>query len=349
MNTPDASLNLPKAELDGTKIDIDAPDLNVGSPSGKTKWLNFKKPKFGTLKGPKADIDTDPVVPDVDLQGAEVNLSAPKANFSAPKVDGLDADLNADVSAPHLNLSAPKIDGKMNTPDASLNLPKAELDGTKIDIDAPDLNVGSPSGKTKWLNFKKPKFGTLKGPKADIDTDPVVPDVDLQGAEEGDDHADASISTPEIPRFKLHRLPSHSIDGTGELPDVLGLSKPDSKEKDFVISKGVRLPVLNTTSKAGNKIDIMAILKTSKEKVMYASQTEGNNDPDLKLANPSLSASASAGNAPKIGGPFKTENLKSVLGLDAPEASAASDENKKLSLSLSNMLGLKIDDDDSDV
>lgn len=156
----------------------------------------------------------------------------------------------------------------------------------------------------------------------------------------------------EVPAFKFHRLPRMSIDGIGGIGDTFGLSKQDIEAKDYVVSKGIRLPIVNATSKAGEKVDIKERLKMAKEKAPSAnfSPTEAKNDIDLKLAAPSLDVSASteARDSSLVrGGTFKGEKPTSVLGLVAPEIST-SDENDKLSLSLSNMLGLNIKDSDAD-
>ncbi|XP_076599447.1 uncharacterized protein LOC143328264 [Chaetodon auriga] len=624
INAPDANINLPKTDLEGPKLDINSPDID--SPSGKLKWFNFKKPKFGTLKGPKADIDADVKVPDVHLKASDVDLNAPDVNLSgqkigidspdlnisvptanvkgpdvdlngldldinSPKADlkGLDADLqapeivslpmipnmklpksglsgptakgpnlnvDADLKSPGLDLSAPTIKGDVSTPDLGLdadlktgipkanisvpmqsikdvdpNLSKADVKGASLDlpkadlkvpnlslssgkselpnaelqtndvtlkapkgdfdshlgdfkfphskfpnldfsspevevptvhpsvesiIKAPQVNKTTPSAdanlsvpvvdlsapkaegdiklpeagsiaptvdvsheKSKMPHFKLPKFNlsgsNIKAPEVDTSANlEVSPDVkvkapsvegeistphvsgsapemktsldtpelditaeadtEVKGSpkskikwpfkwglksgsgtdEEGsgaDSETDVSTAEVEVPTFKFHRLPTSNVNGNGGFGDTFGLPKLDTMTKDYVVSKGVRLPIVNATSKAGEKIDIMERLKIAKDKVPSTniSPTEEKTDIDLKLNAPSLDVSASteAGDSLVRGGTFKLEKPESVLGLVAPEIST-SDENDKMSLSLSNMLGLNIKDSDAE-
>ncbi|XP_031735226.1 neuroblast differentiation-associated protein AHNAK [Anarrhichthys ocellatus] len=564
INAPDVNLNLPKADLKGQELDINAPDFD---DSGKLKWFNFKKPTFGTLKGPKGNIDADVKVPgmdlkavDMDLNGLDINpdihlpkgnvvapnvglkasdlnLSAPKMGFDAPDLDidvpkadlrGPDIDLQtpevdasagklklpkinlpkfgwsgprvkepnlnvdadnvnlpdvnlklptADVKAPNLNLST--IKGDLSTPDldldadlktgidlsapntnisvpdlnlstlntkgprVNLNLPKADVTGPRLDLPKADLQVPDLNWKASDLSLSSPKTkapvtlkapnmdinlpkADLKGPDAqlktpDLDIDshlgdfkfphlklpklglsspefpsvhpsveagikaPEVktsldtPELDITAAEadaevkgspksksrrpfkwglksgsvtneEGsDDDSETDVSNAEvdIAVFKVHKLPRNSIDGMGGIEDILSLSKLDTEAKDYVVSKGIRLPMVNASTKTGGKIDIMERLKKAKEKTHSAndSPTEAKRDNDLKLSAPRLDVSTStdADSSLVRGGTFKVEKPESVLGLVAPERSP-SDENEKLSLSLSNMLGLNIKD-----
>lgn len=556
LNGPDVNLSLPKSNMEAPKLDLDSPDIE--GPSGKFKWFNFKKPKFGTLKGPKADFDTDVKAPDVALAGPDVGLKTPDVNLSSPNIEGnsdlnvrmpninssgpdvefpdgklnvpqwklpnlrgpnlrapelnadvnapdIDAnttfgapnlslsapnvtpnlkgaDLNGNLSAPDLSLSAPNIGG-VNASGVNLNMPKADLEGPKVDLDAPDID--GPSGKFKWFNFKKPKIGTFKGGKADIDAEMNPPHLDLAGPKDpskinlgpsspqlngnislpdtdvdlpkaqlngpstqlqtpdiaynpqsgdfklphfklpelqnptvhsgikgpnvnmtdltprnveaniptlnanppnatfkspaidttgaladvtlkapslvpevkanvGKEDVDATqspqsklrwpfkwglnsgsgtdeegsgidseteASNAEVPAFKFHQLPKMNLDGIPEVSDTFGLSRQDSETKEYVVSKGIRLPIVNATSKPGEKISVLERLQLAK-------------------GNTAMEKSKSADSTLERGETFKLEQPASVLGLKTPEGSATIDD--KLSLGLSNMLGLDV-------
>lgn len=223
MNAPNAELQLPKAGLN-SGLDVQMPHADVDAPSGQINWphLKWKKPK---VHSPKADVDLNPELscPDVDvsLPNANANISAPDVdpslNVNAPsaklkwptlkrsKARTIDLDQGVHVSVPQQEL---------NAPDVNLNTPKANVDAPKLDLDAPDIE--GPSGKFKWFNFKKPKFGTIKGQKVDLDADVKGPNldlsgpgVDLKGADMG---SDLSVGAPvmdlrgpgvEVPDGKL--------------------------------------------------------------------------------------------------------------------------------------------------
>uniref|UniRef100_A0A3Q1G6D9 Uncharacterized protein n=1 Tax=Acanthochromis polyacanthus TaxID=80966 RepID=A0A3Q1G6D9_9TELE len=474
----DGEINLPQAELGRQNIAIDSPDVDIEGHTGKFKWLNLKKPKFGTLKGPKADIDAEVKVPgldlkgpDVDVRAADVNLSAPEIagpnmdlktpdlSLSAPKIEGgldaTDLDINlpnadlkgpdlpkADLQLPNLNmngsdlsLSSPKVDGNVSVPNIDSKLPKAELQvpnitgkspdvadlkGANAQLKTPDLDLEQHLGDFKLPHFKHPKLDLsspkgdvpsglpsvdagIKTPSVNIDTPTAdanisVAPVDLSGPKlKGDiegpnadvkaPNVDTNIEKPkfphfkfpkfnlgskkrssddennashdegsgvdsetdtemEVPAFKFHRLPTNSIDGIGEIDDAFGLAKSDTDDKEYVFSKGIRLPIVNATSKTGEKIDIMERLKMAREKAPFGnvSPTEEKTDIGLKFNAPSLDVGGSTETGdPSLvrAGTFKVEKPESELGLVAPEIST-SDENDKMSLSLSNMLGLNI-------
>lgn len=596
INEPDVNLKMPKANLEAPELDVSVPDID--GPSGKFKWFNLKKPQFGTLKGPKADLDADLEAPDVDLKGPELDLKTPGIDLSTPKIEGKIGDPDLDVGMPDVDLSGPGVhssgvafpDGKLNLPklklptfsspslkgskldadvkapaidgDPNLNLkapnlslaspsgfvkpdleitaPKVSGDlntpapnlglGLKKDITAPntkfslpDLNVSSPikgpnvglngdllspdvnlnmqkpdleapeldldgfdieghSGKFKWFNFKKPKIGTLKGEDPEIDADVKLPGVNLKGPDvkgpglnlsqtspelngnislpkidaklpKGeltapdvsvkapkadlpradlnwpgtrvktpdvafDPHLgdfklpavragtegpkvnpgmlDSSIaatapdvrvkaptvSTPEldvgfdgdadiksspksklrwpfkwgfksgsgtdeegngcdseteatsdeIPPFKIHKLPAINLDGSGGLSDTFSLSRQDTEPKDYVMSKGIRLPVLSSMSKPGEKVNVFERLQLAKENLPMAKRKISDT-----LANAGNGASTSEGGV---------DPLESGLSLVSPQIPAEND-NDKLSFGLSNMLGLNVKDSDA--
>lgn len=597
IDKPDVNLNMPKADLEAPELDVSAPDID--GPSGKLKWFHFKKPKFGTLKGPKADLDADLKAPDMDLRGPDVDLKTPGIDLSTPKIEGkigdpeldvgmpdvnlsgpdvdssgvafpdgklnlsklklpnfsgptvkgpelnadvnaptfdaspsvnlkapnlsvatpdldiaaptmagnlntpapsLDVNLNKDITAPNANFTLPDLDlspsmkgpnvalngdlsapslptptiGELKAPDVHLNMQKPDLEAPELHLDAPDAE--GPSGKFKWFNFKKPKFGTLKGEKAQIDAEMKPPDVDLKGPDLNlnqaspelngnislpdidatlpkgnlsapdfsikapkvdlptadlngpgtqvqtpgialDSHlgdfkmpqlrmpavqaglegpkvssgtldssiaataADVSVkapqvSTPElnvasdegadvksspkgklrwpfkwgfksgsgtdeegngydseteatnnlVPSFKLHKLPEMNLDSPAGIREAFSLSRQDSESKDYVVSKGIRLPVVNATSKPGEKVNIFERLQMAKRK-----------------SSDSLANAEGGGSSLERGGTFKVDPLESGLSLVAPEIPALNDDDK-LSFGLSNMLCLNVKD-----
>uniref|UniRef100_A0A3P8S242 Si:ch211-125o16.4 n=1 Tax=Amphiprion percula TaxID=161767 RepID=A0A3P8S242_AMPPE len=468
LDATDLDINLPNADLKGPDVDLKSPDLNLDPPDGKIKLPKFKLPKFKgpNAKGPELDanftapdIDTSLDLPEVDLGRQNVALEAPDLSLSAPKIkgglDATDLDINlpnadlkgpdlpkADLQLPNLNmnaldlsLSSPKIDGNVSVPNMDTKLPKAELEvpnitgkstdvadlkGPNAQLKTPDLDLEPRLGDFKLPHFKLPKLdlsspevevptalpsveagietprvnigtptadanisvapvdlsgsklkGDIEGPKADV----KVPNVDTNlekpkfphfkfpkfnlgskirssddetsvNLEEGSGADSETDTEMEVPAFKFHRLPRNSVDGIGEIADAFGLTKSDTDEKDYVISKGIRLPMVNATSKAGEKIDIMERLKMAREKAPSANvpPTEEKTDIGLKFSAPSLDVGGSTetGDPSLVRvGTFKVEKPESQLGLGAPEIST-SDENDKMSLSLSNMLGLNI-------
>lgn len=497
LNAPDVNLNMPKADLDAPKLDLDSPDIE--GPSGKLKWFNFKKPKFGTLKGQKADFDADVRAPNLDLRGPDVDLKTADIDLSSPRLEGNSSDLsvgmprinpsgpgvevpdgklnfpqlklpkfsgskfkgpelNADVNAPDIDanpnfkapnlslsapnvtsdlevpaptvngdLSAPNLDvdtkdiavpgfsgpdlklsspikgsgvgingdlsapdlsgstpkfGEINAPAVDLNIPKSDVECPKLDLDAPDIQ--SPSGIFKWFNFKKPKIGSMKGEDLDAELRPPgvslegpgdpsrvtgldgsvsLPDVDaklqkgelatpnltanapnaqlqtpdgasdphlggfklphfkwgLKSGSATDDEgsgADSETEAPsaDVPAFKFHRLPKMNIDGIPGIGDAFGFSRQEPDTKDFIVSKGIRLPKMNATSKPGEKVSVLE---------------------RLQMAKDSVDKSKSGDSTLEAGGTLKLEQPAPVLG---PAPSGAD----KLSLGLSNMLGLDV-------
>lgn len=334
-------INLPSIDLKNTDVDLQAPEADVSAglgegPSGhlsvesgikvpkvnistSVPAANLGVPKAeGDVKGPDIDVKAPNV--DADLEQSKMpHFKLPKfdflgSNIKAPKVD---TSKNLEVS-PDL-IKTPSVDGEFSSPHVSASAPevKTSLSTPELDITAEadaDAEVkGSQKSKLRWPF----KFGLKSGSGTD---------------EEGsgaDSETDVSNTEVEVPVFKFHRLPRNSLDGIGGISDTLGLSKLDTEEKDYIVSKGIRLPIVNVTSKTGENINIMERLKMAKDKATSTnvSPTEAKTDIDLKLDAP--------------------EKPESGLGLIAHGISS-SDENDKLSLGLSNMLGLNIKDSDAD-
>lgn len=481
INEPDVNLNKPKVNLEAPELDVNAPDID--GPSGKFKWFNFKKPKFGTLKGPKADFDADLKAPDVDLRGPDVDLKTPGIDLSTPKIEGkigdpdldvgmpdvklrgpgvdssgvalpdgnlnlskfklpnfsgptvqgprLDADVkapaldanpnvnlkapNRSLVAPDLEIAAPTVAGDLNTPapsldmnlkkditafntnftlpdlklsspmkgpnvglkgdlsapslstpttgelkapDVHLNMKKPDLEAPELDLDAPDIE--GPSGKFKWFNFKKPKVGSLKGETAQIDAEVKPPGVNLKGPDlnlsQASPELNGNVSLPDIdatlpkgglpapnlsvnsetkatndkvPSFKLHKLPDMNVDSLTGIKDTFSLSRQNSENKDYVVSKGIRLPVINATSKPGEKVNVFERLQMAKENL------------SKRKSSDSFPNAEGGGSTLERGATFKVDPLESGLSLVAPEIPALND-NDKLAFGLSNMLGLNV-------
>ncbi|KAK5907967.1 hypothetical protein CgunFtcFv8_016065 [Champsocephalus gunnari] len=342
LKVPDAQLKTPCIDFDSHVGEFNMPHYNlpnVGLPSPEVRVPSIQPSKEAGIEAPQVNIDT----PVVDIKGPEApnvdaNLEQSKLsklfqnfNFSGPKTkDHTNADL--DVS-PDVKVNAPTVEGGISSPNGDVSVPEVrsgfstpELDTT---AEAGAEVKGSPKSKLRWPF----KWGLKSGSSTDEEGTGTDSETDVPNAE------------MEMPVFKTHTLPRNSIDAIGGIGDTFNLSKLDTEAKDYVVSKGIRLPMVNATSKAGEKVDIMERLKMAKNKTPSASisPNEGKADIDLKLPAPSLDVSASteADSSLLRGGTFKVEKPESALGLVAPEIST-SDENDKLSLSLSNMLGLNI-------
>lgn len=369
LSAPNIDTKLPKAELDVKRpnAQVKTPDLDLDSHLGDFNLPHFKVPTLG-LSSPDTEVPSVNPSVEAGIKAPKVSLGTPMADMTVPKLEGdvkgpeapyIDADLEKSklkfpkLSFPGSKIKAPGLDSSAQlevSPDVKVKAPSVEGK-----ISSPDVSVSAPEVKT---SLNTPELETTAEADAEVKSTPKsklrwpfkwglesnsVTDEEGEGV---DSETEVSNAEVEIPVFKTHRLPRSSIEGIGAIEDTLGLLKADTEAKDYVVSKGIRLPIVNATSKAGEKIDIMERLKMAKEKAPSpnVSPTEGKTDIDLKLPAPGLDVSASteAGDASLIrGGTFKVEKPASALGLVAPEMST-SDENDKLSLSLSNMLGLDI-------
>lgn len=376
INASGVNLNMPKTDLEGPKLDLDGQDID--GPSGKFKWFNFKKPKIGTLKGGKADIDAEMNPPHLDLAGpndpSKINLgqSSPQLNGNISLPD-IDADLpkaqlngpSAQLQTPHIasdpqlgdfklphfklpQLQNPTVHSGLEGPSVNMtDLTPRNVEGVvptaNIDTKAPTLNV-NPTNAT----FKSPEIDTSapSGALADVVLKaPSVPEVKANVGHEDADAPQSKLRWPfkwgfnsgsgtdeegsgleseteashaEVPAFKFHQLPKMNLDGIPEISDTFSSSRQDTETKEYIVSKGIRLPIVNATSKSGEKISVLERLQIAKE---YTPAEK----------------SKSADSTLERGGTLKLEQPASVLGLKTPEGSA-----DKLSLGLSNMLGLNV-------
>ncbi|XP_035520069.1 neuroblast differentiation-associated protein AHNAK [Morone saxatilis] len=371
LKAPNVDINVPKPVLKAPDAQLKTPDLDLDSHLGDFKVPYFKQPKLD-LSSPEVEI------PSIHPSGEDANISVPAVDLSVPKAAG-------DIKGPELNVKAPNVDANLEKSKfphfklPKLHLPGSNIKGPEVDtsanLEVSPVKVKAPSHEgeisSPHVSVSAPEVKTsLNTPELDITAkaDAEVKDSPKSklrwpfkwGFKSGSDEegsgpeseTEVSGAEVEVPAFKFHRLPRNSIDGIGGIPDTLSLSKLDTEAKDYVVRKGIRLPVVNATSKTGEKIDIIERLKMAKEKAPSAnvSPTEAKTDIDLKLAAPSLDISASKedGDSSLVrGGTFKVEKPESGLGLVTPEI-LTSDENDKLSLSLSNMLGLNINDSDAD-
>uniref|UniRef100_UPI0037E93135 neuroblast differentiation-associated protein AHNAK n=1 Tax=Semicossyphus pulcher TaxID=241346 RepID=UPI0037E93135 len=375
MNLPnahvkEASLDMPKADFKGPDAQLKTPDLDFDSSLGDFKLPHFKLPKLG-LSDTDVEVPSGPSVksgvetPQVNIAtpSADADTSVPAVDWSLPKVEGDIGGSKVDVETPNVdanieksklphfklpkfkfpgskvnasevdtsaNLEVPSVEGELNSPDVSVSGPEGgiSLNNPNLGITAEaDAEVkGSPKSKLRWPFSWGRKSGT---------------DEEGSGVESDTDVSNTEV---EVPAFKFHKLPRNSMDGVEGIADTLGLAKLDTDAKDYVVSKGVRLPIINATSKPGEKIDIMQRLKMAKEKVpsVNSSPTEAKSDLDLKLVAPSLDVNASSEAVDSSlvrGGTFKVEK---------PALAISTSENDKMSLGLSNMLGLNIKDSDAD-
>ncbi|XP_051815755.1 neuroblast differentiation-associated protein AHNAK [Acanthochromis polyacanthus] len=350
---PKADLQLPNLNMNGSDLSLSSPkvDGNVSVPNIDSKLpkaelqvpnITGKSPDVADLKGANAQLKT----PDLDLEQhlgdfKLPHFKHPKLDLSSPKGDvpsGLPS-VDAGIKTPSVNIDTP-------TADANISVAPVDLSGPKLkgDIEGPNADVKAPNVDT---NIEKPKFPHFKFPKFNLGSKKRSSDDENNASHDEGSGVDSETDTEmEVPAFKFHRLPTNSIDGIGEIDDAFGLAKSDTDDKEYVFSKGIRLPIVNATSKTGEKIDIMERLKMAREKAPFGnvSPTEEKTDIGLKFNAPSLDVGGSTETGdPSLvrAGTFKVEKPESELGLVAPEIST-SDENDKMSLSLSNMLGLNI-------
>ncbi|XP_061545657.1 neuroblast differentiation-associated protein AHNAK-like [Phycodurus eques] len=300
-----------QAGLEASKVNIDmsTADANISVPTVDLSRSLFK----GAKKGPEVDVEAPKV--DTGLEKPKLpHFKVPKLSFSGSKIKTPEVNtspkLSLDGEISPLTVSAPEM--RTNTPEIANT---AGDTGIKV----------SPKSKLKWpfkWAFKSSSLDTEEhGGNADVD----------------------------VPKFRLHSLPRNCADNKSVTPDIFSLSKSDNEAKDYVVSKGIRLPIVNVPSRNGERIDIMERLKMAKEKApsTNTSPTEERTI-SLNMAPLSLDASGEAEDSSLVrGGTFKVEKPEYPLGLIAPDIYSA-DESDKLSLSLSHMLGLNVKNSDAD-
>ncbi|XP_034040894.1 neuroblast differentiation-associated protein AHNAK isoform X2 [Thalassophryne amazonica] len=342
MDTPDTSLSLPKIDTPDFSVttpDIQGPDIGLNSgdlkldpklklPNAEATAPNLDLKASGpSLKAPQiqgtADLDMN--LPKADLKAPKW----PKFGFSKPTVKGPNLDVDSDLNAPNLsfpdgnvklsgaecNLSSPQLNGNLSTPTAGVDA--SSLEAPEVLVKPPAVNTAVE--KHKFPHFKFPKFG-FSNSEGNVEVNGV------------DGEVTPFNTDAAMPMFNVHKLPKSSNDDTAEISDMFEQRKNEIEAKDYLMRKGVCLPVLNVKNKTGEKVDIMERLKKAKEKVpiFNVSPTE---------ARTSLDAGADTGienSSLSIGNTFKVE--KPEWNLERPNIST--DENDKFKYGLSNMLGL---------
>ncbi|XP_061767087.1 neuroblast differentiation-associated protein AHNAK [Nerophis ophidion] len=340
---------LSNSNLKGMDASLKTPDLNFDSQQGDFQLPHYKLPNLD-LSSP--EVEFPGVHPSIQagMETPKVNIGTPKAdaNISAPTVDVSGLMITGDLKGPQVDMAAPKLDANLEKPKfPHMKFPKMSFSGPKtktLEVDtSPKLSpvtVSAPEINTPGLQIKAGGDAEVKGsPKSKLKW-PFK-----WGFKSSSDMTDDE--GPNVPVFRLHSLPNNAFEEKEGIPNTFGQSKLENEAKDYIISKGIRLPVVNVPSRNGEKIDIMERLRMAKEKVpsTNVSPTEDKNL-TLKIPAPDLDATRASTLAeePNLfrGGTFKVDKPLSPLGLFAPEVSS-SDENDKLSLSLSNMLGLNVE------
>lgn len=376
LKAPDVNLNMQKPELEAPELDLDTPDIE--GPSGKFKW-NFKKPKIGTLKGEKAEIDGKMKPPGVDLKGPDLKVPALNLSPTSPELNGdislpdIDATLpKGELAAPELWAKAPQVDlpraelngpgpwlqtpdgafdphlGELKVPQLQMPAVRAGLEGPKVKAGALDGSVAAPAADVR---VKAPK---VSPPELDVASDE---DADIKGSPKGKlrwpfkwgfksgsaadvegNGCDSKMEATggDLPPFKLHKLPEMNLDAPAGLRDTFSLSRQDTETKEYVMSKGIRLPVVSATSKPGEKVNVFERLQMAKENLSLAKRKSSD----------SLAIAEGQASTLERGATFSVDPLQSGLGLAAPQVPALN-HNDKLALGLSNMLGLNVQDSDA--
>lgn len=358
-------LEAPDVELKASDMDIDMPDLNISdfAPTADVNFDSrlgeFKSPQnllqFSKLKpeapsfdpsvetgieGPKVSVDSHPLkdvisLPKLDLtppKGVEVDEKGSKIDINPPQIDVVpEKPTLQNFNLPTINFSP-------------TSMPTPGLNTTTNSNGLPDVNVKSPgvdkaisppsSDVTIETKLSPPELEVSPGTEVEVRDSPKSklrlpfkwgfksnPRTDEEGG--GDSETDVPNEEDHIPEFKCHTLPKSNVDGIDKGGGIFSLSKPDLGVKDYVMCKGIRLPIVNATTKTSEKIDIVERLKMAKEKLPIS------NSPSEATTNLPLAR----------GDTFKVEKSGSV-----PDP----DERDKLSLSLSNMLGLNTEDSSDD-
>ncbi|XP_023863793.1 neuroblast differentiation-associated protein AHNAK-like isoform X1 [Salvelinus sp. IW2-2015] len=388
VNVPEIDINVPKADLKGSEVDIKAPDIDTDAASGKFKFSYFKHPTFGLsnhkLEEPNLDVDapdinilvptleTGRVAPKVDVHQADRNLSAPNVesdisapdvNLTLPKPDlsGPEVELNA----PDLNLSTPEI--RVSVPDIGLSV-QGDIKSPEVELNSPDVDIEVPSGKLPY--FKMPKFGLsrprIKVPELDASADVNAPDVEVSVPK-----VEGEISTPELslsaPDVNLADI---KIDDTHKSKLKWQLKWPRFR---FSGSKGKESDMDNEEEQSGDETEsgqvevpmftfhrlpknnkIESALKDAAEALFEAIDTpkleRGLDTASTEVSLPKVNVSLTEGRKETSpSGPINImERLKLFKAKITSDALDSLDENNRISISLSNMLGLNITDPNAD-
>ncbi|XP_029031670.1 neuroblast differentiation-associated protein AHNAK [Betta splendens] len=333
---PNVGINLPTEGLKGPDALIGRPDLDCNSHLGDFKLPRCKFPNLG-LSSPEVEVPTVHSSVNVEAPRLNVGSHTGDATTSAPSVDLSELNLEKDIKNPKIDLKAPNVDTSLEkSKGLNFKFPKFGFPGSKTK--APEVNASAKLNVSPDVTVKAPSVETgvsspdvnvspldlktcLKQPELHVrdeeDTEkkgsqksklswPIKSKSALGNVEDESgvcSEPNMSNADADFPVFKIHRLPRNSINDIGEIGEALNLPKSDAEDKNYVVSKGIRLPILSKSAKIGEKIDIMERLKLAREKVP---------SPDVNLAG-----------------------ISSLVKGDK-----SLNENDKLSLGLSNMLGL---------
>lgn len=358
-------LEAPDVELKASDMDIDMPDFNI-SDLAPTADVNFDS-HLGEFKSPQNPLQFSKLKPEAPSFDPSV-----ETGIEGPKVSVDSHPLKDVISLPKLDLTPPKgVDVEEKGPTIDINPPQIEVGPEKPTLqhfNLPTINFSPTSVQTAGLSTTTNSNGlpdvSVKSPGVDeaislpssdvtIETNLSPPEPEVSPATEveakhspksklrlpfkwgfksnprpdeeggGDSETDVPNGGDDMPEFKFHKLPKSNVDGKDKGGDFFSLSKPDLGVKDYVMCKGIRLPKVNAATKTSEKIDIVERLRMAKEKLPTG------NSPSEAPTNLPLAR----------GDTFKVEKSGS-----APDP----DERDKLSLSLSNMLGLNTEDSNDD-
>ncbi|XP_013769877.1 neuroblast differentiation-associated protein AHNAK [Pundamilia nyererei] len=301
LSAPNIDTSMPKIELEAPNANVKCPGLDVNLPEADLKDSNIQ------LKTPDLDLNTH--LGDFKMP----HYNHPKLDLSSPEVEApsINPTVEAGIKVPGVSTDMPTTDAHISVPAVDLNAPNVgDIKGPDVDVKTPDVDASLE--KPKMPHFKIPKFNLFGSKTKSPETNASA---DLEGS-----GSDSDVVEVEVPVFKFHRLPQINIDGIGGITEALSSIKSDLEEKDFVFSKGIRLPVVNATAKGGEKIDILERLKIAREKAssVNVSPTEEKTDIDLQHTGAGLDANTStgAGDAALVrGGTFKVDKPESTLGL----------------------------------
>ncbi|XP_037127804.1 neuroblast differentiation-associated protein AHNAK isoform X2 [Syngnathus acus] len=338
---PDVGIDLPSGELKGPDAQLKSPVVGLDSHRG-----DFTLPHY---KLPKLDLSS----PGVELPSVHPSL---QAGLDTPRVDILGTPkADANISVPTVDLSAPKFEGKMK--------------GAEVDVEAPKVDTGLE--KPKLPHFKVPKLSfsgsksksvspklSLDGEMSSPEMSTNSPDIAIRAGDAGiqgspksklkwpfkwgfrSNSLDESNAEADAPKFRLHTLPRNCIESKKETPDIFNLSRPDHEAKDYIVSKGIRLPVRNAPSRNGERVDVMERLRLAMGKAP-SSNTSPTEEKSASLQ--ALHASGDAVDSGLVpGGTLEVEKPQYPLSSIRPTRLAHEADESKVSLGLSNMLGLEV-------
>uniref|UniRef100_A0A4W5NEV3 Neuroblast differentiation-associated protein AHNAK-like n=1 Tax=Hucho hucho TaxID=62062 RepID=A0A4W5NEV3_9TELE len=388
VNVPEIDINVPKADLKGPEVDLKAIDTDAPSGKFKFPYFKHPTFGLSNhkLEEPNLDVDAPDIfflVPTLEtgLVALKVDVSQADQNLSAPNVE-------SDISAPDVNLSLPKSDLSgpevelnasdlnLSTPEIGVSVPNIDLSvqgdvkSPEVELKASDVDIEAPSGKLPY--FKMPKV-----PEHDASADVNTPDVEVSVPK-----VEGEISTPEL------SLSAPDIEASVDIPDLdvnLPDIKVDNTHKSklkwqlkwpsfrFSGSKGKDSDVENEEEQSGDETEsgqvevpmftfhrlpennkIESALKDAAEALFEAIDTPkleagldtASTEVSLSKVNVSLTEGGKE-TSPSV--PINImERLKLFKAKITSDALDSSDENNRISISLSNMLGLNITDPDAD-